>query len=341
MKDSTYIYKYDATNWEFVGGNEMESVHLFLESLKNKNDISWLNFYHVENQDAINLLISELKLEKSIIDEAKNDFKRSKLEEFDNYLFFKIKSILPQENRTHLAIDKMSFVLGEDYLISFQEQSAGHFVEVRSNIENKTGKIRTKKADYLLYKLLDAIVDNYFETMDDITDQIESIDQTILAKTTFKNISVREYLRQIEIQKRRLNKLRRIVVPLKDVASQMQHTQSPLLRKENKLYISKINESCTWILEEIDASKQVLEGLANICFSINDQKMNEIMKLLTLVGSIFIPLTFIVGVYGMNFKYMPELEMKNGYWIVLGSMVLIAISMVFYFYKRGWFKKDA
>lgn len=235
--------------------------------------------------------------------------------------------------------EKLSFILGENYVVSIQERSSDHFPDIRNRLENNVGKVRAKGADFLLFKLLDAIVENYFETLENIVKEVERLDQLILTQK-MADSNLRTYLKMIEFQKRRLVQLRKIVSPLKEVGSQIQHLKITIITKESRSYYSKINESCTWLLEEIDANKQILEGLTNLCYSINDQKMNQIIKLLTLVSTIFIPLTFIVGVYGMNFRNMPELEMKNAYWVVWGIMILLAIGMLYYFQRKGWFRKD-
>jgi magnesium transporter len=140
----------------------------------------------------------------------------------------------------------------------------------------------------------------------------------------------------IELQKRKLNELRKIVIPLKEATSQLEKSQSPLIDAANHYYFTDLRENCLSVLEEIDSNKQILDGMNNLYYAIQGQRMNEIMKLLTIISAIFIPLTFIAGIYGMNFKNIPELETQNGYFIIIGVMLLIAILSIFYFKKRGW-----
>ncbi len=147
-------------------------------------------------------------------------------------------------------------------------------------------------------------------------------------------------LKLIELQKRKLIELRKIVVPLKDVTSQLEKTNSHLLENENHYYFTDLKENCLSVLEEIDVNKQILDGMANLYYAVQGQKMNQIMKILTIVSSVFIPLTFIVGVYGMNFENMPELKYKYGYYMVVGVMFAIAISLIIYFKRNGWLKKQ-
>ncbi|MBN9292791.1 MAG: magnesium/cobalt transporter CorA [Flavobacteriia bacterium] len=332
------LYQYNPEGYHFQEGDEAYFREYFPKMVADKN-IYWLNYHRITDSDNISGLLEAVHLDKTLIDEIQSEFSRAKLEEFENYMYFKIKSVLPQKHQSRLSEEKLSFILGENYVLSFQERSSDHFPDVRHRIENKIGKIRVKGADFLLYKLLDAIVENYFEALEAIIEEVEKLDHLISAKKR-SPVMMREYLRLIEIQKRRLIQLRKIVSPLRDVGGQIQRLQVSMIKKENRLYFSKINESCMWILEEIDANKQILEGLTNLYYSINEQRMNEVMRLLTVVSTIFIPLTFIVGVYGMNFRYMPELEYKNAYWIVWGIMISVAIGMIIYFQRKGWLKKD-
>jgi magnesium transporter len=184
----------------------------------------------------------------------------------------------------------------------------------------------------LLFRLLESITDNYFEVLDDIVNSIEKIEHRLINKPD------NEILKEIEIQKRKLIELRKIVFPLKEIASHLERVVNPLIDKSNHYYFSEIKDNCITVLEEIDDNKQILDGFSNLYFAVQGQRMNQVMKLLTVVSAIFIPLTFIVGVYGMNFENMPELGMKYGYYICWGIMVAISGILLFAFYKRGWFK---
>lgn len=332
------LYQYNSTECHLKEGDEAFFAASF-STLLEPDKVAWLNYHKTTDTDNISKLFESLQIERFLLEDIQSDFSRAKIEEFDNYLFFKIKSVLPQKNKPQLVEEKLSFILGENYVVSIQERSSDHFPDIRNRLENNVGKVRAKGADFLLFKLLDAIVENYFETLENIVKEVERLDQLILTQK-MADSNLRTYLKMIEFQKRRLVQLRKIVSPLKEVGSQIQHLKITIITKESRSYYSKINESCTWLLEEIDANKQILEGLTNLCYSINDQKMNQIIKLLTLVSTIFIPLTFIVGVYGMNFRNMPELEMKNAYWVVWGIMILLAIGMLYYFQRKGWFRKD-
>jgi magnesium transporter len=205
---------------------------------------------------------------------------------------------------------------------------------VRDRIEKARGKVRSKKADFLMFRLLEAIIDNYFEVIENISDKIAELDSIVLKK------SQRNILKEIEIEKRKLIELRKITQPMRDITYQLEMNDTNFIDRNNKLYFKNLKDACLTVLDEIDANKQILDGMANLYYASQGQRMNEIMKVLTIVSSIFIPLTFIVGVYGMNFKYMPELEYTYGYYTVVGVMFLIGVFLLAYFISRGWLKKD-
>lgn len=329
------IYKYDNDFFLLTKNSPEYFAKEFVSTEIQHDTVVWLNFHSIEDQCNIEKLCDSLAIDKLTIEDIYKENHRPKLEEYSNYLAFSVRSALPNEKNIFiLEQEQISFLLGERYLISFQEKSSDHFTVVRERIEKKRGKIRTKGPDFLLFRMIEAIIDNYFEVLEHITDTIEELETRILHNSSS------ETLKMIELQKRKLVELRKIVIPLKEVTSQLEKTQSHLINPENHYYFSDLKENCLSVLDEIDANKQILDGLANLYYAIQGQRMNEIMKLLTIVSAIFIPLTFIVGVYGMNFDNMPELRTKNGYFIAMGVMVLIAVSLIIYFRKKGWLGKS-
>jgi len=299
------IYKYD-NDFFLLNKNTPEYfAKEFVSSEIHKDQVVWLNFHSIKDQNEIEKLCESLHVDKLSVEDIFKETHRPKLEEYSNYLFFSIRSALPDEKNVFiLEQEQISFILGKHYLISFQKKSSDHFTEVRERIEKKRGKIRIKGPDFLLFRMLEAIIDNYFEVLEQITDTISELEVRILHNTSS------DTLKLIELQKRKLGELRKIVIPLKEATSQLEKSHSPLIEKENHYYFTDLRENCLSVLEEIDSNKQILDGMTNLYYAIQGQKMNEIMKLLTIVSTIFIPLTFIVGVYGMNFKYMPELVNK-------------------------------
>jgi magnesium transporter len=276
-------------------------------------------------------LCEHLDIELLSVEDIYTEKRRPKLEEYPNYMFFSVRSALPIIGEgERLEQEQVSFILGKNYLISFQEKSSDHFTDVRDRIEKKRGKIRFKGPDFLLFRMLEAIIDNYFEVLESIDESIQLLEKKLV---TLKNA---ETFKLIETEKRKLVELRKIVLPVKEVTSHLEKLKGPFLDVDNHHYFADLKENCLAVLEDIDANKQILEGMANLYYAVQGQRMNEIMKVLTVVSSIFIPLTFIVGVYGMNFENMPELKMKYGYGIVWAVLGVIGSTMTIYFIRKGW-----
>ncbi|MBI2258682.1 MAG: magnesium/cobalt transporter CorA [Flavobacteriia bacterium] len=331
------LYQYNEENYLKKEENPSFFTEYFVNEVKNplnKKHTFWLNFHSLDDHNSIDKLCQSLKLDKLTFDELYGEYKRPKIEEYQEYIYFSVKSaLIDKKTSNKLEMDRISFVLSKNYLISFQQKSSDHFPEVRDSIEKKRGKIRMKGPDFLLFRMLEAITDNYFEVLETISDNIEKIESKILINPKS------DLLRKIEYEKRKLIELRKVLLPLKDIVFQLDKTESVYLKKENHYYFSDLKDNCLTVLEEIDANKQILEILANLYFAAQGQKMNEIMKLLTIISTIFIPLTFIVGVYGMNFDYMPELRWKYGYLLVITIMSVISLLLIWYFNRRGWLKK--
>ena len=295
--------------------------------------VYWLNFHHLEDRESLELLCQKIGLDKLSIESIFLPLRRSKVEEYPHYLFFQIHTL---SNNSNSASDteKLSFVMGTNFLFSFQDHQGKHFNDVRERIEKSKGKIRGQKSDFLLFRLLDALIDEIFVKTENVSDQIDILDTGI--HTNIKS----DLLHGIELQKRELIELRKLTQPLKDLLSGLENMDHNFIDPANKHYFKNLRNSCTSLLEDIDAHKQILDSLSNLYYAAQGQRMNEIMKVLTVVSSIFIPLTFIVGVYGMNFKYMPELAYPHGYYTVIGVMIFIGIAMLIYFIKRGWLKRE-
>ncbi len=335
IKNVCQIYKYDNDFFQYTKNSPEYFAKEFASTEIQKDVVVWLNYHSLEDRCNIELLCETLKIDKLSVEDIYKEKHRPKIEEYPNYLFFSVHSALPDERNIFvLEQEQISFILGDNYLISFQQKKSDHFPDVRDRIEKKRGKIRIKGPDFLLFRMLEAIIDNYFEVLENITDTIEDLETRTVHNSNSNT------LKMIELQKRKLGELRKIVLPLRDVTSQLEKSQSYLIDPVNHYYFSDLKENCLSVLDEIDTSKQILDGLTNLYYAVQGQKMNEIMKLLTIVSAIFIPLTFIAGIYGMNFDNIPELHTQGGYFITMGVMVVITVSLILYFKRRGWLKND-
>jgi magnesium transporter len=328
------LYKYNATFYSVKQESSSYFADEFLESELDNDHVAWLNFHGIEDTESIEQLCHKLGIDKLTIESIHKQVRRPKVEEYSKYMSFHVMSALPKElGNPFLHQDQISFLMGENYLISFQDKPSDHFPDVRDRIEKGRGKIRAKGSDFLMFRMLEAIIDNYFEVLEEISSQIETIDAQ-LHLTQDKSI-----LASIELEKRKLIELRKIAQPMRDVTNQLENSESPFIQSSNRHYFRSLRSSCMSVLEEIDANKQILEGMANLYYAAQGQRMNEIMRVLTVVSSIFIPLTFIVGIYGMNFEHMPELKYTYGYYSVIAFMFALSIGLVVLFIKRGWIKK--
>ena len=327
------IYKYDNDFYLFSKNSPSYFASEFLSTEIQHDKTVWLNFHDLSDKKNIERLCESLTIDKLTIEDIYKEKHRPKLEEYASYLAFSVRSALPDEKNTfNLDQEQISFILSKHYLISFQEKSSDHFVNVRERIEKNKGKIRVKGPDFLLFRMLEAITDNYFEVLEQITESTSVLEFRVTQRPTSNT------LKEIELEKRKLMELKKIVSPLKELTSQLEKSHSHLIASDNHYYFSDLKENCLSILEEIEANKQILDGMNNLYYAIQGQRMNEIMKVLTIISAIFIPLTFIAGIYGMNFENMPELRSENGYFITLLVMAIIAVSSVLYFNKKGWFK---
>jgi magnesium transporter len=296
---------------------------------------NWLNLHGLNELEIIEAIGAFFTIDNFLLSDILNTTRRTKLEESADSLFFNIKSILPNENSDSITIEQISFLLKNGVLISFQEKKSDFFVHIRERIRTHSGIVRTKKADFLLFLLLDAIIENFFITIENEEDKVEEI--IILSKESADP----SILIRIEKHRDNFNFLKRSIIPLRDSLFNIKTLKEDdfcnVIAAESYVYFSRLHQKCLELLEQIDSDMSMLESASNFFFSTQSHKMNEIMKTLTIVSAIFIPLTFIVGVYGMNFEYMPELKYQNGYYTIIGLMVFIGIIMVVYFKKRKWF----
>jgi len=328
------LYKYNATFYSIKQESSAYFSNEFLETELDNDHVAWLNFHGLDETESIEHLCQKLGIDKLSIENIHHQVRRPKIEEYSKYMSFYVMSALPKEvDNPYLHQDQISFLMGENYLISFQDKPSDHFTDVRDRIEKGRGKIRTKGPDFLMFRMLEAIIDNYFEVLEEISIQIESLESKLHI------VQDKSILTNIELEKRKLIELRKIAQPMRDITNQLENSESPFIQISNRHYYRSLHSSCTSVLEEIDANKQILEGMSNLYYAAQGQRMNEIMRVLTVVSSIFIPLTFIVGVYGMNFEYMPELKYPYGYYTVIACMFALGLGLLAIFIRRGWLKK--
>lgn len=324
-KVESQLYTYDEAD---IKSNQNVVDFGFFSELDRKK-VYWLNFHGLHEVELIENVGKTLSLNRITTRQILDTTLRPKVDEYDHYVFFSVKSVL-QDEQEELKIEQLSFVLGKNYVVSFQEERGDHFDHIRNKIIENLGLIRRKGADFLAFQLLDAILDNYFETIEAINEDVRKLEKIVLTDPTQKSLIQLEHMKQLaEMVKKSLN-------PFKDSLKVITNRETVFIQKENVKYFQDLGSSCTSAIEEIDSTIKSLEGLTNIYFSSLSQKMNETMKVLTTVATVFIPLTFIAGIYGMNFENMPELRYQNGYFMALGAMGVVFLGMLIYFKKKKW-----
>jgi len=296
---------------------------------------NWLNVHGLNDIDSIRSIGDFLQVDNFMLGDILNTSKRTKLDEYHDVLFFNIKSLLPIENSDNISVEQISFLLKNDILVSFQEKRGDHFTHIRERLRSHSGIVREKKVDYLMYLLLDAIMENFYYTIEIEENKVE--DLINLSKTSTNPM----ILELVEKHRDNFNFLKRSIVPLRDSLYSIKSIKNDnvfnAIEIENYSFFDRLHQESLELLEQVDYDVASLESVSNFYFSQQNHKMNEIMKTLTVVSVFFMPMTFIVGVYGMNFDNMPELHWKYGYFIIMGCMLLLLFAMIYYFKKRRWY----
>ncbi len=310
------------------------SVENFFKNKSNTQN-NWLNIHGLTNVDLIKNLTEGLNLNSLIVSDIVNISRGTSLDELDDTLFFSIKSILPSENNETITIEQISFLLQEGLIVSFQEKRGDFFTHIRERLRTNTGIVRKKKVDYLLYLLLDAIIENFYITIDSKEDKIEEL----LASSKTSDSPM--IMQDIEKAREVFQMLKRALIPLKDalftIKTIKDDDELDCIEPSNFVFFGRLHQKTLELLEQIEYDMNSLESASNFFYTAQGHRMNEVMKILTVISSIFMPLTFIAGIYGMNFDNLPELHWKYSYFFVLGLMFLIVLSMIYYFKKKKWF----
>jgi magnesium transporter len=296
---------------------------------------NWLNIHGLNDLELLKSISDYFNIDNFMLADILNTTRRTKIEEQHDSLFFNIKSLLPSEDSDRISVEQISFLIKDGILISFQEKRSDFFTHIRERIRTNSGIIRSKKADFLLFILLDAIMENFYITLENEEDKIEGLID--LTKESADPI----ILEKIEQHRDNFNFLKRSIIPLRDSLYDIKSIKDDdvfnVIEAENFTFFARLHQKSLELLEQIESDMGSLESASNFFFSAQTHKMNEIMKTLTIISVIFIPLTFIVGVYGMNFDHMPELRYENGYYVVVGIMFLIVFGMLYYFKRQRWF----
>jgi magnesium transporter len=292
------------------------------------DQVNWVNLDGLTNTSMIEKLQTHFNLHSLLVEDVLTD-QRPKAEEYEDYLFVTMK-MLYRIDGADVDYEQISFVLGSNYLLTFQEKEGDLFDAFRERIRLDQGRVRRKKGDYLMCRLIDITVENYYNVLDNIGEHIEEIEETINTNTSD------EIFQKIQSIKKQLIYLHKALYPLRDALGKVLKDESDFIQDENVPYFSDVYDHVIHLIDSLDTYRDLSASLTDQYHNIQNSKLNDVLRILTIISTIFIPLTFIVGVYGMNFKHLPELEWEHGYAVVWGVMIALAISMVGYFRYKRW-----
>ena len=320
------IIDYDETQLEEKEAQTVEECFPF----KDKPSVTWINVDGIHDVTLIEQLGTHFGLHPLLLEDILNTDQRPKLEDHEHYLFIVLKMLYPDEEADEITAEQVSLILSSNFVLSFQEREGDVFNYVRDRIRNKKGRIRRAGADYLAYALIDAIVDNYFIILERLGEKIEETEEQLVANPT------PDTLRTIHGLKRAMIFLRKSTWPLREVISGLERLDSPLIQESTDIYLRDLYDHTIQVIDTVENFRDMIAGMLDIYLSSLSNRLNEVMKVLTIIATIFIPLTFLAGVYGMNFRYMPELEWRWGYPVIWAVMLAILVMMVVYFRRKRW-----
>jgi len=299
-------------------------------SLKRKPSISWINVDGLHEIDVIEKLGKCFDIHPLVQEDILNTDQRPKMEDFEKYVFLVLKMLYVDDKTNEIHSEQVSLILGNNFVISFQETIGDVFDPVRERIRGTKGRIRKMGADYLAYALIDAVIDNYYIILENIGEKIEGMQEDIISNPN------PETLNQIYKLKRDMIYLRKSVWPLREVINGLLRGETKLIKKSTHIYLRDLYDHTIQVIDTIETYRDMVSGMLDIYMSSISNKMNEVMKVLTIFAAIFIPLTFIAGIYGMNFTHMPELDIAWAYPAVWVVIIVVAVSLLGYFRHRKW-----
>jgi len=298
--------------------------------LKDSPSVSWINVDGIHDGEVINAFSEKFGLHPLVVEDIVHTGQRPKIEDYGEYIFIVFTMLQYDEERKEIKGEQVSLILSEHFVLSFQERPGDIFDLIRERIRNAKGRIRKTGTDYLAYSLVDAVVDHYFVILEKTGERIEELEESLTMNAK------PETMHEIHKLKREMLYLRKSIWPLRESISGLEKSESALIKKATLKYLRDVYDHTIQIIDTVETFRDMLSGMHDIYLSSISNRMNEIMKVLTIMATIFIPLTFIAGVYGMNFKFMPELDWRWGYPAVWLVIVTVAVIMLIFFKRKKW-----
>ncbi len=297
---------------------------------KQNDTVSWINIDGLHDTETIASIGNHFDLHPLLLEDILNTGHRPKVEEFDNCLFLTLKMLGINNDGNSVISEQISFVLGKGWVLSFQEQEGDIFDMLRHRMRENIGNLRKKGADYLLYRLIDTVVDHYFIVTDHIGETIEEVEGKVL------HTPDKDSLHEIQHLKKQLSNLRKSVLPLREVITFLEKDSTDLIEDSTIRYLRDVYEHIIQINDSVESQRDALASIMDLYLSGVSNQTNQVMQVLTIIATIFIPLTFIVGIYGMNFDFMPELHWKYSYFGIWGIMVAVCVMLIIFFKRKRW-----
>ncbi len=333
----------------FIGNKKMEKSEIHL-MIYNKNSVTekqvksieeipesipddavmWINIYGLQDTELVAATGEKYAIPALELEDILNTDQRPKISENENNLTIFLKVLEYRQEELKAFSDHISIVIGNNYVITFQERVAKYFEPVRERLRNSRGRIRQSGPDYLAYALIDTLVDGYIYTVENVGNSLEEMEQEVLTKTQ------KDTIHKIYRMKNNISFIRKNIWPLKEIMIYLNKSESKLVHKKTLTFLKDLQDLTTQALEAVEIYHNMTNDYLNIYHANMGNRTNDVMKVLTIFASIFIPLTFIAGVYGTNFDYLPELHFRYSYFIMLGVMLIIAIIMLLYFKRKDW-----
>ncbi len=328
LRESTdiEIYDYSKDSFDLIQSKHVEDAFKF----KTTDQVTWINVNGLNLSAEIEKLGAYYDLHPLVMEDVLNTDHRPKVDEYGDYFFIVLKMLYFNKDE-QFTVEHISLVVGQNYVLSFQESEEDIFHFIRERIANPDSRIRSSGADYLAFALIDTIVDNYFAVIEDIGEKIEHLEDQLFNENPDDSVP-----KEIQALKREVLRIRRSVFPLREVISRLEKSDHKVIDDKTRDFFRDVYDHIIQINENIEIYRDMVWGLMDMYMTTVSNKMNNIMKVLTIIATIFIPLTFVVGVYGMNFQYMPELQYKDGYFIVWIIMIVIFIGMLYFFRRKKW-----
>ncbi len=322
------------TKLHYIRYNEQDIIELPTDDLSQLKDVpdavDWLHIQGLKDIEKINKIGQHLGVHPLILEDIFNENQRAKTEDLENGIFVVLKFISYEKSTNQILIDQVSIISRGNMVLSFQNTDFPIFSIIRDRIIKASGRIRKMQADYLLYSLVDLVVDNYFTVLEALDDDIEVLEE-ILIKNPHSEI-----LQEIYRLKREIIVIRRAIWPMREAVATLNRLDNPIVRETTHIYIRDLYDHTIQVIDTAETLRDMISSMLDIYLSSISNKMNEVMKVLTIFAAIFIPLTFLAGVYGMNFQFMPELALKYAYPVWWAITLIVGIVMVFYFRKKKW-----